>query len=216
MRLDFSRIIDLSHKISNDMPIWPGDPSTHISQFKHEKYVVEEICMGSHTGTHMGTPFHFGFDKRVSDFDANALFVSSVVMDISAHGKGFVLKRNDVEKWEEKFGNVNVQAVLLRTGQSNLWDNPDMYFTNYGGFGVDAIDFLTKKGVKVFGTDAPGIDPWNDEEFLANCEIFKNGGVHLENLTNLDKLPLDRSFWIFIGALKINAGGSPARVVAFI
>ena len=214
MKIEFSTIVDLSHEISKDMPIWLGDPATEISILKHENYIVEKLCLGTHTGTHIGTSRHFGFKKSVSDLSVQNLFLKAVVIDFSK-SKIPVLE-NFVKDWEKAHENLNSDAVLLRTGQDVFWNDEKKYLSNYVGFDVNAIKYFLSKGIKIFGTDAPGIDSSSDKEFHSNYEIFKNGGIHIENLTNLDKLPVDRTFWIFIGALKMKTGGSPARVVAFI
>ncbi len=216
MELNFSKIIDLSHEISADMPIWPEDPKTEISIFNHENYSVERLCIGTHSGTHMGAPKHFGFKGSVIDLSAEELFFKTVVVDVSRKKDNFVVDRKYLIRWEEKYSVSDFDAVLLRTGHDKFWNDKSRYFSNYAGFGFDAIEYLLEKKVKVFGTDAPGIDPSDDENFSSNHEIFKNGGIHLENLTNLEKLPTDDVFWIFVGALKVNAGGSPARIVAFV
>ncbi len=216
MELNFSKIIDLSHEISANMPIWPEDPKTEISIFEHKNYSVERLCIGTHSGTHVGTPKHFGFKGSVIDLSAEKLFLRAIVVDVSHKRDNFVVDRKYLIRWEGKHSVSNFDAVLLRTRHDEFWNDKNSYFSNYAGFGCDAIEYLLEKKVKVFGTDAPGIDPSNDENFSSNREIFKNGGIHLENLTNLEKLPTDRVFWIFVGALKIDAGGSPARIVAFI
>jgi arylformamidase len=216
VKIEFSKIVDLSHETSKDMPIWPGDPATEISTLKHENYIVEKLCLGTHTGTHVGTSQHFGLKKSVSDLNVQNLFLKAAVVDVSKKSKIPILDENFVKDWEKAHENLNFDAVLLRTDQDMFWNDEKKYFSNYAGFDVNAIRYFLSKGVKIFGTDAPGIDPSSDKEFHSNYEIFRNDGIHIENLTNLDKLPVDRTFWIFIGALKMKTGGSPARVVAFV
>ncbi len=216
MNVSFSRIVDLSHEISSDMPIWQDDPKTEITTLTHEKYTVEKVCIGTHTGTHVGTPSHFGFDGSVENISVGELLVSCVVMEFSNPRRNFSFEESDVKKWEMENGPINVKAVILKTGQETFFNDRTKYFSNYPGFSLNAVRYLLKKGVRCFGTDAPGVDPWDDDDFLSNREIFKNGGIHLENLANLNELPLKRPFWIFIGALKMKTGGSPARIVAFV
>ncbi len=215
MKVEFSKMIDLSHVLSEDNPVWNGDPKTEISRVENKKYVVERICVGTHTGTHVGSPAHFFKGFEVFDLKPSDLLSPAVIIDATLKDEERVLSVKKIREWEAVNGDVEKKAVLLKTGWDNFWNEPQRYFSCYPGFGVDAVIYLIDKGVKIFGTDAPGIDPSDDKNFSANIEIFKNGCIHIENLTNLDKLP-NREFWIFIGALKIKAGGSPARVIAMV
>ncbi len=215
MKIEFSKVVDLSHTLKEDNPIWNGDPKTEISRVENKKYVVERICIGTHTGTHVGSPAHFFKGFEVHDLKPGDLLSPAVVIDIAPKYEKRSLSVKEIKEWEIANGDIEKEAVLLKTGWDEFWNEPQKYFSDYPGFGVDAVSYLIDKGVKIFGTDAPGVDPSNDENFSANNKIFKNRCIHIENLTDLDKLP-NRGFWIFIGVLKIEAGGSPARVIAMV
>lgn len=215
MKIEFSKLVDLSHTLNENNPIWEGDPETEISRVENKKYVVERICVGTHTGTHVGSPAHFYKGFEVYDLKPNDLLSPAVVVDVSSKHEDHVLSVEEIKEWEFVNGGVEKEAMLLKTGWGKFWNEPQKYFSKYPGFGVNAVKYLINKGVRIFGTDAPGIEPSNDENFSVNEEIFRNGCIHIENLTNLDKLP-NRGFWIFVGVLKIKAGGSPARVVAMV
>ena len=65
------------------------------------------------------------------------------------------------------------------------------------------------------GIDTAGIDGGTSQTLEANRVLLDNGRFHLENLTNLGRLPA-KGAWLFIGALPlVGAGGSPARVLAW-
>ena len=57
------KLHDVSVLISEDLPIWPGDPgiSMTLSSSLHQgdDANVTRLAMGVHTGTHIDAPFHF-------------------------------------------------------------------------------------------------------------------------------------------------------------
>ncbi|MEJ2777724.1 cyclase family protein [Stygiolobus sp. RP850M] len=52
-------IIDLSVPIENEMPFYPGDPQPRLREIKIKDYMVHELLIGTHTGTHVDVPYHF-------------------------------------------------------------------------------------------------------------------------------------------------------------
>jgi len=45
------RIIDLSHEIHNDMPVYPGDTRTILEHVRHLEGLKIFLCMGSRYAT---------------------------------------------------------------------------------------------------------------------------------------------------------------------
>jgi kynurenine formamidase len=75
---------------------------------------------------------------------------------------------------------------------------------------------VEERGVLGLGIDTAGIDGGASQTLEANRILLDNGRFHLENLTNLERLPA-RGAWLFIGALPLVGGsGSPARVLAWL
>ncbi len=211
MKIEFSQIVDLSHEISRDMLVWHGDPATRLKVIHQDLYTVEMLSIGTHTGTHIGAPEHFGFQKSVLEFPLNMFLTRAALFDVSESKCN--LTAQSLEKWQNVHGELTEKCVILRTAQDVFWKD-GRYFRNYPGFSVEAIEYLLKVGVRIFGTDAPGVDPSDDNNFSSNTKLFENGGFHLENLTNLDGLP--ERFWILVAPLKMKSGGAPVRVVALV
>jgi kynurenine formamidase len=82
------RIVDLTHELSNDMPVFPGDTAPVIEpRFTHEKdgFQELELRLTTHTGTHIDCPRHL-FNKKssLSSFDAGAFYGNAITIDSSA------------------------------------------------------------------------------------------------------------------------------------
>ncbi len=224
--------VDLTHTVSPDMPIWPGDPEYELEPWatiEEDGYNLNRISIGEHSGTHFGAPIHFIEGGRTAEtFTPRELVRYAVVFDVSAQGAenpDYRLTLDDVLAWEEEYGPVPTGSVaLLYTGWAAYWDDPAAYMgededgvLHWPGFSAEAADYLVnERGVAGLGIDTHGVDPGNDEEFAPNTILFEAGGFHLENLTNLDQLPPTGAI-LFIGAVPYEGGtGGPARVFALI
>jgi len=226
------RIVDLTHAISADAPVWPGDPATEIMSWatiETQGYSLRRICTGEHSGTHIGMPAHLAPGGLTVDrLPPGQLIRPCVVIDIrSAVGQDpdTTLTVENLEAWESRHDRVPAgSVVLLCTGWSSRWPDPGAYFNadsagalHFPGFGVDAVRFLVEdRDIAGLGIDTSGIDPGIDGTLAANRLLSRGRRFHLENLTNLDQLPVT-GVWLFIGALPVaDGGGAPARVLALI
>ena len=59
------RIIDLSHALSPETPVWPGDPAIDfetVADLERDGFFLRRFSLGEHTGTHLNAPasFHAG------------------------------------------------------------------------------------------------------------------------------------------------------------
>lgn len=223
------KIIDLTHSLSPDTPAWPGDPkvtcSVHTSHEK-EGYALNRWCLGEHTSTHLGAPLHFEEDSVGIDVFSDFLLPLSVIDFLgerSNHRRSVLIDDLMKEERREGFFMQN-GAVILRTGWNDRWPDENRIFQQdaqgrwiYPGFSADSIRWLVEeRGMKIVGTDAPGIDAGDDSAFLAGKMLAKLGGFHLENLDLTQELPR-RGGWLFTAPLPLKQGtGSPARVFALV
>ncbi|WP_432704060.1 cyclase family protein [Methanothermobacter thermautotrophicus] len=51
------KIIDLTHRIEDSMPVFPGDPPVKLRiESSDADYITSSLSMGMHTGTHIDAP----------------------------------------------------------------------------------------------------------------------------------------------------------------
>ncbi len=65
-----ARVIDLSRPIYNDMEVYPGDPAVKVRvvhSLAREGWVLRELVMGSHTGTHVDAFSHMHQEGKTLD-----------------------------------------------------------------------------------------------------------------------------------------------------
>ena len=61
MKLDYSKVVDLSHRILQDQENF-GFRSVFSGTNRPDWYVMSDILMGSHVGTHVEVPRHHAKD----------------------------------------------------------------------------------------------------------------------------------------------------------
>ena len=228
----YSRIVDLSHAIDRDIPVWPGDPAVEfqtVARLSDDGYCLRRFSMGEHSATHMNAPKSFHTDgEGIDAYSADSLVMPASVIDISENAAGnadYVLRADDIVKWEMRHGRLmEGSVVLLNTSWARKWTDPAAYFNHdssgglhFPGFGGDATEFLLEERlIGGVGTDAAGVDPGQDRSFATNVCVLDQQRIVLENLANLDQLP-PTGTTLVIGVLRLRDGsGSPAAVTAFV
>lgn len=230
--LTYSQVLHLSHVIDPNIPQWPGDPPAEfetVAELEKDGYYLRRFSLGEHSATHMNAPNSFHkLGMGIDQYPAESLVIPAVVMDVRdkvAVNPDYALAPDDVLVWEQRYGSVpSNSVVLLYTGWQDLWSNPDAFLNqdirgemHFPGFGNDATQFLLHErqiaGVRI---DTHGVDSGQDIIFATNRLILEQPRLVLENLTNLDQLP-PKGTTLVIGILRLRGGsGSPAAVMALV
>jgi kynurenine formamidase len=238
----FSRVVFLSHA-NNPVktPVFPGDPPFSLTKkfsVHHDGFYLQYVKEGEHTGTHYSAPCHFHVRALCADeMSAADFLLPAVVVDIRAKVQRDVdyhVTIKDLRRWESQHGAFPKQsAVLLRTGCDRWWsprigrDIPTYY--NCGsaagrfrqpGFSKAAVKWLIDQGVLgihgALGTDTFGPDPGDDPTFTETFLTLKHHRFTIENMTNLDAMPV-RGGWIVIGGPRNRHGsGAPSTVFGLV
>lgn len=197
---------------------WP-----QFAKYKREQdhwYVISEIVMNTHCGTHVELPFH----HVQSGQDAATFPVDRLI------GEGVVI---DISPWRANNSKITL-SDLKSVAEGKIWPgdivffytgNDSYYYTDQQHdrpwFTTDCIAWLVNEAqIKVMGVDTSGHEVRADnnqpQPGQPNHELLLGAGVPLvEYLTNLHLL-LDTRFAAFILPVKIaGAEAFPVRVVAF-
>jgi len=226
------RVVDLTHPITSEIPIWPGDPRpafVTLATMTEQGYQLRRVEIGEHSGTHLGVAGHMqAAGITVDQLRAEELISPAIVVDVRAQvvaDPDFALSVAHIQAWEAEYGDVPSDCVvLLATGWDARWTDPKAYLNvddqgvmHFPGFAPETVRWLVEeRHVRGLGTDTPGIDPGYESAFEGNRYLLRERRFHLENLARLTELP-PTGVWLFIGALPWAGGtGSPARVLALI
>ena len=238
------KIIDLSVPLEDGLPVDPPQQIAHIKYIDHEEgvssmlsmfpgttkkdlldeygWAVEEVKMGTHTGTHMDAPWHFhptmNKGERAWSIDEVPLewcMGNGVMVDFSDKPDGYVCTSEDFIAY---FDSVNYQLspgdiVLIHTSAMEFWGSSE-YMLKGCGIGREATLWLCEQGIHITGTDAwswdaPLFFEAKQFELTHDASVIWEGHkagaetiyCHMEKMNNLDKLP---AFGFRVIALPIN------------
>ena len=226
----WSRVVSVAQPLRTDSPLFPGDPaftSDPWATVATDGYLLEQVSLGTHTGTHMSAPCHF-IDGAlcVDDLPAKMFVRKAVVIDVrnrvAVAGGDFQVTKQDLRDWERQNGRIPEGAmVLLETGFSANFFN-DHYFDDAPGFSGEAVAWLMRsvgsggRGAAGTGSDTFGPDATSDLAFDASYETYLAGGVTLENLAHLERLPAQGATIIFLPALLKDGSGFQTNVIGLV
>jgi kynurenine formamidase len=229
--LDRLRVVDLTQPLDESTVMWPGAPAPMaeiVLTISHDGFYNRRLTFLEHTGTHFDAPCHMVEGAQSVDrIDASKLVCPVAVIDVSDEMAGdpdSTLTLAQVKAFEADHGRIPTgAAAFLRTGWEAFNTDPARYANvpgtlRFPGFGPEAARFLVdERGVVGLGIDTLGIDPGVATDFVVHRTVSHPRGVwHLENLTNLARLP-PLGAWVFVGVLKLTDGsGGPARVLALV
>ena len=210
------KIIDLTHTISADMPVYPGTDCPRFevgNTYEKDGFKETLISMFTHTGTHMDPPAHLYNGAPTLDALPIEQFIGKAyVADCTKLGSGDIITMDYIDRKAADAADF----ILFCTGWSRYWGKEE-YFGSYPVVNEEVIDYIRETGKKGIGLDTIGLDPIADVNLTLHKRLLLDSSVVIiENLKNLDKL-LNRDFIFCALPIKLeNADGSPIRAIAII
>ncbi|HNX16730.1 MAG TPA: cyclase family protein [Methanoregula sp.] len=195
------KIIDITRPLSDKTVSFPGDPSPQFSQRDAGLYLISDLHMNSHSGTHIDAPVHYlKAGDTIDTIPLDHLIGPCRVLDVSRAG-------NDITSADLTGRLGNAKRILLKTRFSSETN----FREDYPHLTKDAADLLISCGVLCVG-----IDSFSIEAFV--CD----GSVHRQLLGNgcliielLDLSGINEGDYEMVALPLRLAGldGAPARVV---
>jgi kynurenine formamidase len=209
-------VIDLTHFISADMPVFPGTAAPRLDEaytIERNGFAEKMLHLVSHTGTHIDAPGHIlPGAPRLDGFPAGRFLGPGLVLDVAAV-RGRRIEIADIRGYEERLRRVDF--ALLHTGWARHWGSPE-YFGSYPVLAAAAAQWLAGLGLKGIGMDTISVDEADSTALAVHRALFARNLLIIENLSDLQPL-LGKDFTFSCLPLKIvEADGSPIRAVAII
>jgi arylformamidase len=205
------RIIDLSHTIAPDMPVYPGTlPPTlsSASTFERDRYRETALYIWSHVGTHIDAPAHLFEDGVTLDrLSADRFYGEAVMLDCTG------LPRDGLIPPDMLPDLTGVRFLILRTGLEHTWGTP-AYYGPFPTLSPDAARIVAQSGLSGIGVDAISFDPVGGALPIHRI-LLGAGMIQIENLCSLDGLPEHFTLCAFPPVF-LNADGAPTRAVAIL
>ena len=213
-------IVELSHKMvpgrENFRLELKNYPVEEImSQVKRRKdlwYILGEINMSSHVGTHIEFPFHHLEEGQdASRFPLERLIGDAVVLDFSSKKAEEVITLDELKTRDKKIKQGDI--LLIRTDCDKFFRTEKWMEQPY--ITTEGVKWLVEeKQIKCLGTDAAGMEVPGTDYQPNHVFLFKNNIPMIESMTNLRLLQKER-FLIIILPLPIEGlDSSPVRVIA--
>ncbi|AWR87191.1 cyclase family protein [Meiothermus taiwanensis] len=164
-------MIDITRPIHPGVPVWPGD-----TPFSYE--LVARIAGGdsvnvgkftttTHLGTHLDAPWHYVDDGgKLESVPLELLMGPCRVVDARGQGPLTVEFLKTIQLAER---------TLFYSGQPNRWETFPLEFMHVL---PEAAAYMAAQGVRLYGTDAPSVDPLTSKDLPAH-KAFAQAGVYI-------------------------------------
>jgi kynurenine formamidase len=212
------KIIDLTHIITENMPVYPGTEKPKLktaNTYSKDGFKETLLTMFSHTGTHMDAPAHL-FAQRTSldSFPAEQFVGKGLVIDCCDLQEGQQIEMDRIEAVKEKADQA--QFLLFYTGWDERWGT-DSYFGDYPYITEEVADYLIQSRKKGVGLDVIGIDPISDTNLTIHKRLSSQAEiVVIENLTHLEEVGNELFTFCALPIKYENSDGAPVRAVAIL
>lgn len=196
------KITDITRPLKKDMLVYPGDVIPSFCQENHGRYLISDLHMSTHTGTHIDAPAHYlKSGDTIDTIPLSNLVGKCRVIDMSGTDS-ITITAADLKG---KLGGV--KRLLLKTRFSCR----DTFTEEYPSLAYDAACSITDKGIGCIGIDSPSIESYNCDGSV-HCRLLGNGCIIIELLDLSDVTEGDYDMVALPLRLE-GLDGSPARVV---
>jgi kynurenine formamidase len=227
--LDESRLVDLSQAFVERTPTAPGEPPLHYERVAKRRDDGRWLSTGTlhgsiHSGTHLDAPVHYSEGRRAADEVPLAQLVAPIRLIESEPGERTELKIgiDALRKHEREHGRIPVgAAVLIRTGWSRYWTQPERYLggkdeNRIPGITVELARELVARKVDLVGIDTLSLDAGVERDVPAQRALADANIPWLENLSIPPDFPETGATLVALPLELEGGGSSPARVVAIV
>lgn len=207
------KVYDLTQKIENEMPLYPGEPMTRIQPVGNGPYLTYDLSFSSHVGTSIDAPSHvLQGEKGIDQYPLERFLLKGRVWNV--HGnKVECLSLHDLQTFIERAHPEKGEALLIHTGWDRYWGQ-DSYFA-HPFLSMECARVIVENGFSLVGMDGPNVDFSGGERAPVHDYLLSRDVLIVENLMGLCQLPSTPVF-LSILPLKIEgADGSPVRAVAW-
>jgi len=195
------RIIDITRPLSEDILIYPGDTPPVFRQVDRGQYLISNLQLSTHTGTHIDAPFHYlKTGDTIDTIPLSNLMGTCRVVDVTCAGK--CITSNHLE------GRMDgIRRLLLKTSFSGT----NCFDKNYPSLTAEAAQLMTKCEMKCVGIDSPSIESYNCDGTV-HRELLSHGCIIIE-LLDLSNVAEGDYTLVALPLRFTGLDGSPARVV---
>lgn len=213
-------IIELSHRMIPGKEYFKLETRTFdvtelLPEVKHRSdvwYVLSDITMSSHMGTHIEFPYHHWREgSDAADYPLENLIGDAAVLDFSHKKNGEAITLEEVKAHASRIKEGNM--IFIRTDMDKLFGTERWAEQPY--LKEEAMDWLISLKPTVIGTDAAGFEVPGTDYQPNHMKMFKHNIAMVESATNLGAIG-EKHVTVFILPLPIEGiDACPVRIIAF-
>lgn len=204
-------IIDLTLAYSSVIRGFTSEP---VKTLEQDGWNASTLCLYSHAGTHMDSPYHFEVtDERIDQIPVERFISKAHVVTVEIHQSQQLITENDFAGIEDKiqFG----ESIIVKTGWYQFVET-DRYRTDLPRISEEAAHWLVSKKINLLAVEPPSVADVNNLREVTKIHQILLGGniIIVEGICNTDNL-VTKTVELITLPLKIKDGdGAPARVIA--
>jgi len=193
--------IDVTRPLAKDMLVYQGDLHPKFQQEDRGLFLISDLHMSTHSGTHIDAPVHYlKTGQTIDQVPFENLIGRCRVLDVSSAGNLIT-----VTNIQDKI--TGVERLLLKTAFSG-----EKHFTeDYPSLSLDAARIITKNGIRCVGIDSLSIESF-DCDGSVHRELSKHG-VSIIELLDLSQVTEGNYEMTALPLRLTGLDGSPARVL---
>lgn len=224
---NFSKIIDLTHKLNANTPTFDLDCGFSISTAcdysectPPNLFKTQNVNTVAGIGTHIDSPAHSFQDKDTIDqIQLQDLVVPCAVINVSGEASAdYLAGPETIQSFEEQYGEIQPGTfVIFYTGWDRFWADKQKFRNDlkFPGVHQDAAQVLIEKGVTGIGIDTLSTDT-RGEDFPVHRIVLGAGKYLVENVANASQLPPSGAMVAILPMNIENGTEAPVRMAAFI
>lgn len=206
--------IDITYPLSEKMAIYPGNPlfsmKAHMDMERGDSCNIKQICMGTHTGTHIDAPNHTIADGKV---------LEQMTLE-SMNGKAKVLDFTGKKEISVKdLKNIEIDGykiILFKTDNSINYSGSHV-LTEYTTLDYEAAEYLAAKEIQMVGIDYMTIERPRGKRVTGKSihQIFLSREIYILEGIDLGETK-EGDYELCCLPLRLQeADGAPVRAVLF-
>lgn len=219
-----AKCIDLSHVIDPKnagrkfllTTIGADEVNPNVVRLENQWYIMHDIAMVSHIGTHIEAPYHVRKDGAdMAQMPLEKLYGEAVLLDLRNLPAKSKISEEDIKTAAKAVGGIkDGDIVFCNMGYASFYGKPE--YSNCPYFSTEAINWLANSGMKMMGVDASGVEIPGSEQHVNHFALLGRDIPLIENLNNLNALTKSRFTVYAFPAAVATLESFPLRVVAFV
>ncbi len=221
-----AKIYDLSYPLGGDFAVVPGHPQVEyklINTHTEHSRCNATLFFSVHVGTHVDPPYHFvPTGITIDEFPLDKLMAPGFIFNLRGKiqdGTAVQVKdllANNTLPPEGLAGRI----AIVNTGWARRMYHSADYYKTGPYLATETARWFVDQGVYAVGLDNPPDAGGSGVPQAGDCPVHRtflqNGVAIIENLANLETIPIQYPTIIAFPIKLYKGCGAPARVVAMV